>query len=87
MAFALPIIHALEGPKAEGFRACIISPTRELAMQIKGEVERLAAKTKLNVRLLTKATASKNSFGSGSSKRFGRKGYSFVMWCNCCFVL
>ncbi|KAF9376154.1 DEAD (Asp-Glu-Ala-Asp) box polypeptide 52, partial [Mortierella sp. AD011] len=33
MAFVLPILHDLKGPEKVGYRAVIISPTRELATQ------------------------------------------------------
>lgn len=46
----MPIIAALKGPAAKGFRAVIVSPTRELAAQIKREFDRLAEGTKLQVR-------------------------------------
>ena len=35
LAFVLPILHDLGQPSKEGIRALIISPTRELAMQVK----------------------------------------------------
>ena len=63
LAFAVPIIATLKAPAAKGFRAVIVSPTRELAVQIKREVDRVAAGTKLQIRLLDKSTASVNSFG------------------------
>ena len=34
MAFVLPILHDLKGPEKVGYRAVIISPTRELATQV-----------------------------------------------------
>lgn len=34
LAFLVPILHELKGPTKEGFRAVIISPTRELAQQV-----------------------------------------------------
>lgn len=63
LAFSIPLIAALKGPAAKGFRAAIVSPTRELAVQIKREFDRVAAGTKLQIRLLDKSTASVNSFG------------------------
>lgn len=35
LAFAIPIIATLGKPMAEGFRAVVISPTRELAQQVR----------------------------------------------------
>lgn len=34
MAFVLPILHDLKGPEKVGYRAVVISPTRELATQV-----------------------------------------------------
>lgn len=35
LAFVLPVVHALGQASAEGIRACILAPTRELAQQVK----------------------------------------------------
>ncbi|KAI5381219.1 uncharacterized protein LOC127115149 [Lathyrus oleraceus] len=41
-AFALPILHALlEAPQPTHFFACVLSPTRELAIQISEQFEAL----------------------------------------------
>ncbi|KAF7838325.1 DEAD-box ATP-dependent RNA helicase 10 [Senna tora] len=43
-AFALPILHALlEAPRPKDFFACVLSPTRELAIQISEQFEALGA--------------------------------------------
>jgi ATP-dependent RNA helicase DDX52/ROK1 len=34
LSFLVPVLHSLQGPTKEGFRALIISPTRELAQQV-----------------------------------------------------
>jgi ATP-dependent RNA helicase DDX52/ROK1 len=34
LSFLIPMLHTLKGPAKEGFRALIISPTRELAQQV-----------------------------------------------------
>mmetsp|Transcript_20824 Transcript_20824/g.62111 ORF Transcript_20824/g.62111 Transcript_20824/m.62111 type:complete len:521 (+) Transcript_20824:60-1622(+) len=70
LAFSVPIVAALGGPAAKGFRAAIVAPTRELAVQIKREFDRIAVGTKLQVRLLDKSTASVNSFGPKTSGKF-----------------
>jgi hypothetical protein len=72
LAFTVPIIAALKSPKSKGFRAVIVSPTRELAVQIKREFDRVAAGTKLQVRLLDKSTASVNSFGVSPQSSLSR---------------
>jgi len=35
LGFALPILATLKGPEAKGFRAVVLSPTRELAAQVR----------------------------------------------------
>ena len=57
-----------------GFRAVVVSPTRELAQQTYRECVRLSAGSGFKVHVLTKAKANANSFGPQSSQRFG--GYS-----------
>ncbi|EDO37347.1 predicted protein, partial [Nematostella vectensis] len=69
-AFILPILHMLKGPKKSGFRAVVVSPTRELAQQIYREFCHLAKGCAFRIHVLTKANASTNTFGAKSSKRF-----------------
>ncbi|KAF9998885.1 RNA-dependent ATPase rok1 [Entomortierella chlamydospora] len=57
MAFVLPILHDLKGPEKVGYRAVIISPTRELATQIFNQIKKLSVGRKFKVCMLTKATA------------------------------
>src|SRR5215471_15406168 len=46
LAFVLPVIHRLEGqPSRSGIRAVILSPTRELALQIHETFAKMAAGT------------------------------------------
>ena len=46
LAFVLPVIHRLEGqPSPSGIRAVILSPTRELALQIHEAFGKMAAGT------------------------------------------
>src|SRR5215472_10403533 len=46
LAFVLPVIHRLEGqPSPSGIRAVILSPTRELALQIQETFAEMAAGT------------------------------------------
>jgi len=67
LAFILPILHHLEAPRRDGFRAVIISPTRELAQQIYREFCRLNEGVNLRVHALTKAKASGGAFTGGAS--------------------
>ncbi|KAF9107556.1 RNA-dependent ATPase rok1 [Mortierella sp. AM989] len=57
MAFVLPILHDLKGPEKVGYRAVIISPTRELATQIFNQIKKLSVGRKFKICILTKATA------------------------------
>ncbi|KAG9295363.1 hypothetical protein G9A89_013392 [Geosiphon pyriformis] len=58
LAYLLPILHDLKGPEKIGYRALIISPTRELAQQIYREIKKLSIGKKFKICMLTKATAS-----------------------------
>ena len=58
-------------PKKSGFRAVVVSPTRELAQQTYREFVRLSAGSGFKVHVLTKAKANANTFGAQSSQRFG----------------
>ncbi|XP_062514100.1 probable ATP-dependent RNA helicase DDX52 isoform X2 [Corticium candelabrum] len=69
-AFLLPIFVHLKKPQKQGFRALIVSPTRELAQQIYRESCRLANGSGFRIHVLTKAKASANNFNEQSSQRF-----------------
>lgn len=56
LAYLLPILHHLKSPKQEGFRAVIVSPTKELAQQIYQQLERLGAGKKWKFCVLTRTT-------------------------------
>ncbi|TIA93961.1 hypothetical protein E3P81_00542 [Wallemia ichthyophaga] len=55
LAYLLPLLHTLAQPKKEGFRAVIISPTRELAQQIRNELARVGIGRRWRVSILSKA--------------------------------
>ncbi|EDQ85958.1 uncharacterized protein MONBRDRAFT_33989 [Monosiga brevicollis MX1] len=69
LAFAVPMMQLLQAPKEEGFRCCILAPTRELAAQIKRELDLLNTHLHLKISLLTKARAASGSLTS--SKKHG----------------
>ena len=50
-AFLLPILHHLKEPRNGGYRALIVVPTKELAVQICSECSRLAANTGLRAHM------------------------------------
>ncbi|KAJ3082206.1 DEAD (Asp-Glu-Ala-Asp) box polypeptide 52, partial [Quaeritorhiza haematococci] len=55
VAFMLPILQSLKAPAKSGFRAVVISPTRELAQQIYRECKKLCTGKNFKVCVLTKA--------------------------------
>ena len=54
MAFLLPMLALLKKHRDSGFRALIITPTNELASQLKQEALKLCKKDTLRVCLLNK---------------------------------
>lgn len=69
-AFLVPVIHQLVRPRALGFRAMIVSPTRELAEQTMRECTFLCKGTGLKVHLIDKVDKVVKKFGPGSSQKF-----------------
>ncbi|XP_078042091.1 DExD-box helicase 52 [Augochlora pura] len=69
-AFLLPIIHCLGGPKREGFRAIILSPTRELAKQTYRECVRLSEGYNFKIHIISKISQALNKYGPQSSQKF-----------------
>ncbi|KAJ3225053.1 RNA-dependent ATPase rok1 [Clydaea vesicula] len=53
LAFSIPILHDLKSPAKGGFRAVIISPTRELAQQIYREIKILCDTKPFKICVLT----------------------------------
>jgi len=70
LAFIVPILQQLKEPGKCGFRAVVLSPTRELAMQIHREFLRMNVGIGFRIHVLTKAKASSQNFGPKSSKHF-----------------
>jgi len=58
-AFLIPIIHQLKEPRNGGYRAVVVVPTKELAVQICNECTSLCTKTGLRAHMLTKVKADK----------------------------
>ncbi|XP_046386753.1 probable ATP-dependent RNA helicase DDX52 [Ischnura elegans] len=69
-AFLIPIIHHLKEPKKLGFRAVIVSPTRELAKQTHRECLRLAEGRSLRIHIISKINQAVKKFGPNSSQKF-----------------
>ncbi|KAM6110781.1 putative ATP-dependent RNA helicase DDX52 [Pterocles gutturalis] len=70
LAFCIPLLTHLKQPRNKGFRALIISPTRELASQTHRELVRLAEGTGFRIHMIHKATEAAKKFGPKSSKKF-----------------
>ena len=73
-------IYQWQAPKKVGFRAVVVSPTRELAQQTYRELCRLSTGSGFKVHVLTKAKANANSFGPQSTQRFGKPSNSLCWY-------
>ena len=80
-AFLVPIIHCLGAPQKKGFRAVIVSPTRELANQTHRECVKLCEGIDLRCHMIDNVKKAAQKFGPKSSQRFGI--YKFVSLINC----
>lgn len=69
-AFLLPVLHQLGGPQKKGFRAVIVSPTRELATQIHRECVRLCEGYGIRAHLISNVSKAREKFGPQSGKKF-----------------
>ncbi|XP_076622408.1 DExD-box helicase 52 isoform X2 [Colletes latitarsis] len=69
-AFLLPIIYHLSEAQKKGFRAIILSPTRELAKQTYRECVRLGEGYNLRVHIISKINQALSKYGSKSSQKF-----------------
>ncbi|XP_068271692.1 probable ATP-dependent RNA helicase DDX52 isoform X1 [Nyctibius grandis] len=70
LAFCIPLLTHLKQPRNKGFRALIISPTRELASQTHRELVKLAEGTGFRIHMIHKATEAAKKFGPRSNKKF-----------------
>nr|XP_054312849.1 probable ATP-dependent RNA helicase DDX52 isoform X2 [Pongo pygmaeus] len=70
LAFSIPILMQLKQPANKGFRALIISPTRELASQIHRELIKISEGTGFRIHMIHKAAVAAKKFGPKSSKKF-----------------
>ncbi|XP_011866410.1 PREDICTED: probable ATP-dependent RNA helicase DDX52 isoform X2 [Vollenhovia emeryi] len=69
-AFLLPIIYSLRGPQKKGFRAVILSPTRELAKQTYRECLRLSDGYDFRIHIINKVNQALTNYGPSSSQKF-----------------
>ncbi|XP_070838947.1 probable ATP-dependent RNA helicase DDX52 [Chaetodon trifascialis] len=70
LAFCLPLLAHLQQPANRGFRAVIISPTRELASQTYRELLRLSEGVGFRVHIIDKASLAAKKYGPKSSKKY-----------------
>ncbi|KAM3835984.1 LOW QUALITY PROTEIN: putative ATP-dependent RNA helicase DDX52, partial [Diretmus argenteus] len=70
LAFCLPLLGHLQQPANLGFRAVIISPTRELASQTHRELLRLSEGVGFRVHIIDKASMAAKKYGPQSNKKY-----------------
>ncbi|NXN34710.1 DDX52 helicase, partial [Rhinoptilus africanus] len=70
LAFCIPLLTHLKQPRNKGFRAVIVSPTRELASQTHRELVKLSEGTGFRIHMIHKAAEAAKKFGPKSSKKF-----------------
>ncbi|TKS82979.1 putative ATP-dependent RNA helicase DDX52 [Collichthys lucidus] len=70
LAFCLPLLAHLQQPANRGFRAVIISPTRELASQTYRELLRLSEGVGFRVHIIDKASLAAKKYGPQSNKKY-----------------
>lgn len=70
MAFCLPLLAHLRQPLNKGFRALIISPTRELATQTHRELLKLSEGVGFRVHMINKGVEAVKKYGPKSAKKF-----------------
>ncbi|XP_035691066.1 probable ATP-dependent RNA helicase DDX52 [Branchiostoma floridae] len=69
-AFILPILHHLREPRRQGFRAVVVSPTRELAKQTFTWFQRLGEGRGFRTYYIEKPAQAAKKFGPNSAKKF-----------------
>ncbi|XP_059207702.1 probable ATP-dependent RNA helicase DDX52 [Centropristis striata] len=70
LAFCLPLLAHLQQPANRGFRAVVISPTRELASQTYRELLRLSEGVGFRVHIIDKASLAAKKYGPQSNKKY-----------------
>ncbi|KAK2708242.1 probable ATP-dependent RNA helicase DDX52 [Artemia franciscana] len=69
-AFLIPLIHCLGEPQKKGFRAVVVSPTRELAQQTYRECQKLSEGIGLRIHMIENVSKAVKKFGPQSSGNF-----------------
>ncbi|XP_061595178.1 probable ATP-dependent RNA helicase DDX52 [Cololabis saira] len=70
LAFCVPLLSHLKQPANQGFRAVIISPTRELASQTYRELLRFSEGVGFRIHILDKASLAAKKYGPKSNKKY-----------------
>ncbi|KAL4608426.1 putative ATP-dependent RNA helicase DDX52 [Arapaima gigas] len=70
VAFCLPLLAHLRQPANKGFRALVISPTRELASQTHRELRKLSEGVGFRVHIIDKGADAAKKYGPKSARKF-----------------
>ncbi|XP_067864399.1 probable ATP-dependent RNA helicase DDX52 isoform X2 [Heptranchias perlo] len=70
LAFCIPLLTYLKQPMNKGFRALILSPTRELASQTHRELVKLSEGVGFRIHMINKAAEAAKKFGPKTSNKF-----------------
>ncbi|XP_078080945.1 putative ATP-dependent RNA helicase DDX52 isoform X1 [Mustelus asterias] len=70
LAFCIPLLTCLKQPMNKGFRALILSPTRELASQTHRELVKLSEGVGFRIHMINKAAEAAKKFGPKTSSKF-----------------
>ncbi|KAJ1928210.1 RNA-dependent ATPase rok1 [Tieghemiomyces parasiticus] len=70
LAYVLPMLHILSEPQRVGYRACIVTPTRELATQVYELLKVLSQGTKFRINHLVKARPTQEGKETDQVKKY-----------------
>ena len=70
LAFIVPVLHQLKCPQNKGFRAVVLSPTRELATQTHREFQRIAEGTGFRIHMIENGNKAAKNFGPNCRQKF-----------------
>lgn len=73
MAYLIPLLHHLRGPKPGPVRALVVAPTRELATQIHDSLRKISGPRGVRACMLTKANEGNLKQGEGKKGTFGEQ--------------
>ncbi|XP_069766461.1 probable ATP-dependent RNA helicase DDX52 [Narcine bancroftii] len=70
LGFCIPLLTCLKQPMNKGFRALILSPTRELASQTHRELVKLSEGIGFRIHMINKAAEAAKKFGPKTANKF-----------------